>query len=114
MTDLFHEGIPVDCVRAVFAVMERAPQHVFHVLTKRPERLLGLAPSLPWPANVYMGVTVESERDAARAHALRRVPAAVRQISAESLLGLLDGREWRQLAPSSITGGGTPVQETLF
>src|SRR5450756_3081187 len=47
MSDLFHEGIPDDYVRAVFAVMERAPQHVFHVLTKRPERLLALASSLP-------------------------------------------------------------------
>jgi len=90
MSDLFHEGIPDDYVRAVFAVMERAPQHLFHVLTKRPERLLSLAPSMPWPANVWMGVTVESGRYAARADALRRVPAAVRHISAEPLLGPLD------------------------
>src|SRR5450759_3955777 len=90
MSDLFHQGIPDDYVRAVFAVMERAPQHVFHVLTKRPERLLALASSLPWPANVWMGVTVESGRYAALADALRRVPAAVRHISAEPLLGPLD------------------------
>jgi len=90
MSDLFHEGIPDDYVRAVFAVMERAPQHVFHVLTKRPERMLALAPSLPWPANVWMGVTVESGGYAARADALRRVPAAIRHISAEPLLGPLD------------------------
>jgi protein gp37 len=90
MGDLFHEGIPDDYVRAVFAVMERAPQHVFHVLTKRPERMLVLAPTLPWPANVWMGVTVESGRYAARADALRRVPAAVRHVSAEPLLGPLD------------------------
>ena len=90
MSDLFHEDIPDDYVRAVFAVMERAPRHVFHVLTKRHERLLALAPSLPWPDNVWMGVTVESELHAARADALRRVPAAVRHISAEPLLGPLD------------------------
>ena len=90
MSDLFHEGIPDDYVRAVFSVMERAPQHVFHVLTKRPERMLALAPSLPWPPNVWMGVTVESGRYAARAHALRRVPAAIRHASAEPLLGPLD------------------------
>jgi protein gp37 len=90
MSDLFHEGIPDDYVRAVFAVMERAPRHVFHVLTKRPERMLALAPSLPWPDNVWMGVTVESGPYAARADALRRVPAAVRHISAEPLLGPLD------------------------
>ena len=90
MSDLFHEDIPDDYVRAVFAVMERAPQHVFHVLTKRPARLLALASSLPWPVNVWMGVTVESGRYEARADALRRVPAAVRHVSAEPLLGPLD------------------------
>ncbi len=90
MTDLFHEDIPDEYVRAVFDVMGRAPQHVFHVLTKRHERMLELAPTLTWPANVWMGVTIESGRYAARADALRRVPAAVRHISAEPLLGSLD------------------------
>jgi len=90
MSDLFHEGIPNDYVREVFAVMQRAPRHVFHVLTKRPERMLALAPSLPWPSQIWMGVTVESGRYAARADALRRVPAAVRHVSAEPLLGPLD------------------------
>jgi protein gp37 len=90
MSDLFHEQIPDDYVRAVFGVMQRAPQHVFHVLTKRPARMLALAPSLPWPANVWMGVTVEDGPYAARADALRRVPAAVRHVSAEPLLGPLD------------------------
>jgi len=90
MSDLFHEDIPDDYVRAVFDVMARAPRHVFHVLTKRPQRMLELAPTLPWPPNVWMGVTIESDRYAARADALRRVPAAVRHISAEPLLGPLD------------------------
>ena len=90
MGDLFHGRIPDEYVREVFAVMERTPQHVFHVLTKRPERLLALAPALPWPSNVWMGVTVERMDYAARADALRRVPAAVRHISAEPLLGPLD------------------------
>ena len=90
MGDLFHEEIPDDYVRRVFAVMEQAPRHVFHVLTKREQRLTALAPSLPWPANVHLGVTVESMAYAARADALRAVPAALRHISAEPLLGPLD------------------------
>ena len=90
MSDLFHEDIPDDFVRAVFAIMERASQHTFYTLTKRPGRLLDLAASLPWPPQVWMGVTVESGRHAARAEALRRVPAAVRHVSAEPLLGPLD------------------------
>ncbi len=90
MFDLFHEELPEDYIREIFAVMERAPRHVFHALTKRETRLLELAPSLSWPANVWMGVTVESMDYARRVAALRAVPAAVRHISAEPLLGPLD------------------------
>ncbi len=90
MGDLFHEDVPDDYVRQVFAVMERARWHVFHVLTKRDRRLLALSAELPWPANVQMGVTVENMACAGRADALRAVPAAIRHLSAEPLLGPLD------------------------
>ena len=90
MSDLFHERIPDGYVREVFAVMERAPQHVYHVLTKREGRLAALAPHLPWPPQVWMGVTVERDEYRRRADVLRTVPAAVRHISAEPLLGPLD------------------------
>jgi protein gp37 len=89
MSDLFHEDIPVDHVRAVFDVMVEAEQHTFQILTKRPERLVALAQALPWPPNVWMGVTIENRRFIGRADALRTVPAAVRFISAEPLLGPL-------------------------
>ena len=93
MGDLFHGRIPDDYVREVFAVMECAPQHVYHLLTKREERLAALAPSLPWPPQVWMGVTVERLDYRRRADVLRTVPAAVRHISAEPLLGPLDDLE---------------------
>ena len=91
MSDLFHEGIPEEYIAEVFDVMARASQHTFQVLTKREERLATLAPRLPWPENVWMGVTIENRRFVARADRLREVPAAVRFISAEPLLGPLDG-----------------------
>jgi protein gp37 len=91
MSDLFHEAVPDGFVADVFAVMDRARQHTFLVLTKRPERLVDLAPHLPWPANVWMGVSIENRHYVGRAELLRRVPAAVRFISAEPLLGPLDG-----------------------
>jgi protein gp37 len=91
MSDLFHEEIPDEYVAAVFDVMVRAEHHVFQILTKRPERLMDLAPTLPWPDNVWMGVSIENRRFVARADALRAVPAAVRFISAEPLLGPLEG-----------------------
>jgi protein gp37 len=91
MSDLFHEGIPDEYITEVFNVMASAPQHTFQVLTKRDERLAALAPRLPWPENVWMGVTIENRRFVHRADQLRKVPAAVRFISAEPLLGPLGG-----------------------
>jgi protein gp37 len=99
MSDLFHEAIPDEFIARVFEVMARADWHVFQVLTKRHERMLALSAQLPWPANVWMGVSIENRRFVHRADYLRRVPAAVRFISAEPLLGPLenldlDGIDW--------------------
>jgi protein gp37 len=91
MSDLFHEDIPNEMVEQVFDVMARADQHVFQVLTKRHERLAELAQTLPWPDHVWMGVSIENRRFVHRADYLRPVPAAVRFVSAEPLLGRLDG-----------------------
>jgi three-Cys-motif partner protein len=91
MSDLFHEDIPADYVAEVFDVMARADHHVYQVLTKRHERLAELAPSLPWPDHIWMGVSIENRRFVHRADYLREVPAAVRFISAEPLLGQLEG-----------------------
>jgi protein gp37 len=91
MSDLFHELVPLDFIRRVFNVMTTAEQHTFQILTKRHERLAQLAPKLAWPENVWMGVSIENRRWLERADCLRKVPAAVRFISAEPLLGPLDG-----------------------
>ena len=91
MSDLFHEGVPIEFIESVFDVMERAHWHVFQLLTKRHERLQSLARRIRWPANLWMGVSIENRRWVKRADALRGVPAAVRFISAEPLLGPLDG-----------------------
>lgn len=91
MSDLFHEHIPDAFIAQVFKTMELAPRHTFQVLTKRPVRALQLAEMLPWPGNVWMGVSVEDERVADRLDLLRGIPAAVRFISAEPLLGSLRG-----------------------
>jgi protein gp37 len=91
MSDLFHARIPDDFIAAVFDTMVGADHHTFQVLTKRHERLAELAPQLPWPSNVWMGVTIENRRFVHRADYLRAVPASVRFISAEPLLGPLEG-----------------------
>jgi len=86
MSDLFHEDVPLDFIQKVFAVMSRARQHSFQVLTKRTERLEALAKRLPWPSNVWIGVSVESADYAYRIEHLRHVPASTRFVSFEPLL----------------------------
>jgi protein gp37 len=90
MSDLFHDDIPLAYIQRVFATIRDCPHHTFQVLTKRSERLAELAPQLPWPPNVWMGVSVEDARVLDRVHDLQRVPAAVRFLSLEPLIGPLD------------------------
>jgi protein gp37 len=91
MSDLFHDKVPLSFIQRVFATMRACPQHTFQVLTKRSARLLQLAPDLDWAPNVWMGVSVEDSRVVHRIHDLQRVPAAVRFLSLEPLIGPLDG-----------------------
>jgi len=90
MSDLFHDDIPLVYIQRVFATMRDCPHHTFQVLTKRSERLAELAPQLPWPKNVWMGVSVEDARVLSRVQDLQRVPAVVRFLSLEPLIGPLD------------------------
>jgi len=99
MSDLFHEAVPDEYIQLVFETMDACPHHVFQVLTKRSGRLRALAGALRWPPNVWMGVSVEDERVVQRVHDLRAVPAAVRFLSCEPLIGPLnelplDGIHW--------------------
>jgi protein gp37 len=99
MSDIFHPDVPEPFIRRVFRTMEAAHWHEFQILTKRPERLRALAERLPWPENVWMGVSVENEDYLWRIDHLVAVPAAVRFLSLEPLLGPLpslplDGIHW--------------------
>lgn len=87
MSDLFHKDVPLDYIKRCFAVMEEASQHTFQVLTKRPERVAEIGAELPWPANVWMGTSIENADYLWRVRALREVPAQVRFLSVEPLLG---------------------------
>ncbi len=89
MSDLFHAKIPVGFIRSVFEVMRDTPQHTYQVLTKRSLRLRRLGESLDWPENLWMGVSVEDAKQLRRVDHLRAVPAKVRFLSAEPLLGPL-------------------------
>jgi protein gp37 len=119
MSDLFHEEIPDEFVEKVFQVMGEADWHVFQILTKRHERLLELGRNLEWPPNVWMGVSIENRRFVHRADFLREVPAAVRFISAEPLLGPLGGLDlsgidWLIAGGESGPGHRPVSEEWLF
>jgi protein gp37 len=99
MSDLFHAEVPNEYIQRVFAVMCEASWHTFQTLTKRSERLLELSPRIDWPANVWMGVSVESRDYAHRIDHLRETGAKTKFLSVEPLLGAipdlnLTGIDW--------------------
>ncbi len=99
MSDLFHEKVPLEYVQKVFETIEKCPQHTFQILTKRSERLKEVAKELQWPGNIWMGVSVEDGRVTNRIDDLRLVPAKIRFLSCEPLIGplenlVLDGIDW--------------------
>jgi protein gp37 len=90
MSDLFQEEVPFAFIQKVFETMLHASQHIFQVLTKRSDRLQKVAKDLSWPKNVWIGVSVENEDVLYRVHHLRLVPAHIRFLSCEPLIGPLD------------------------
>ena len=89
MSDLFHNDVPVGFIQMVFRVMNANPHLIFQVLTKRSGRMAEVWKDLEWSQNIWMGVSVEDERVTHRIDDLRKVPAAVRFLSCEPLIGPL-------------------------
>ncbi|MBS1874063.1 MAG: phage Gp37/Gp68 family protein [Acidobacteria bacterium] len=115
MSDLFHKDVPLSFIRRTFEVMRQAHWHRFQVLTKRSERLAELSAELDWPANVWMGVSIENDRYRHRADHLRQTPARVKFLSIEPLLGPipsldLTGLHWVIVGGESGPGA-RPIQE---
>ena len=89
MSDLFHEDVPIEFILRGVETMRRAHWHQFQVLTKRSQRIAELAREIQWPKNVWLGVSVETAEYCYRIDHLRTVPAAVRFLTLEPLLGPL-------------------------
>lgn len=89
MSDLFHPDVPDHFIKDVFKVMNENSQHIFQVLTKRPERVLELNNDLNWSSNVWLGTSIEDKRVIKRADILRLNNAYVKFISCEPLIGSL-------------------------
>ena len=108
MSDLFHEDVPDEFIGRVFETMADCPQHTFQVLTKRSRRLRDMAERLPWPKNVWIGVSVENQRVLGRIDDLRQVPASVRFLSCEPLLGPMDSLDLDGIAWVIVGGESGP------
>ena len=87
MSDLFHEEIPEEFIYRVFDIMKQAYWHQFQILKKSSSRLLELAKSIEWQDNIWMGVSVENEEVSYRIDDLREVPASIKFLSMEPVLG---------------------------
>jgi protein gp37 len=118
MSDLFHDDVSLDFIRAVWKVMKETPQHNYQILTKRPERMLEVLTQyikevLP---NVWLGTSIENEKVSERVEFLRDVPAAIRFISFEPLIGAV-GEIDLSYIHWAIVGGESgararPIEET--
>ncbi|RWK92116.1 MAG: DUF5131 family protein [Mesorhizobium sp.] len=87
MSDLFHSDVPADFIADVWRVMAETPRHTYQILTKRPDRMIEIVSNLAKLSNVWLGTSVEDSRVLYRIDELRKVPAAIRFISFEPLIG---------------------------
>jgi protein gp37 len=113
MGDLFHEDVPFEFVQRVFAVMEATPRHTYQLLTKRADRLAQFSSELPWPHNIWAGVTVEDNARLERIERLRQVPAAVRFLSVEPLLGPLPDLDLKSVDWVIVGGESGPAARPM-
>ena len=108
MSDLFHEDVPLDYIQRVFDVMRRADWHKFQVLTKRADRLAALDLKLEWAPNIWMGVSVESDKYRSRIDDLRSTGAKLKFLSLEPLLGPLHDLDLRSIDWVIVGGESGP------
>jgi protein gp37 len=106
MSDLFHPEVPVNFILLVWQVMQATPRHTYQILTKRPERMAEVLAGTDFATlpNVWLGASIEDGNVLDRLDTIRSVPAAVRFVSLEPLIGSvangdLAGIDW------AIVGG---------
>jgi protein gp37 len=100
MSDYFHEDVPKSFLFNIIEVIQKCPQHIFQILTKRVNRMLEISEEMgDWPDNVWIGATVESKEYEERIEFLRKINASIKFLSFEPLLSILgdlnlDGISW--------------------
>lgn len=108
MSDLFHSHVPPDFIADVWKVMADTPRHTYQILTKRPDRMIEIVPSLPKLPNVWLGTSVEDSRVLHRVDELREVPATIRFISFEPLIGSVAGASLKNIHWAIVGGESGP------
>jgi protein gp37 len=113
MSDLFHADVPVGFIRRVWEVMRATPQHTYQILTKRPERMAEVLASFPILPNAWLGTSVESAEVLHRLDALRHVPAAIRFVSFEPLLGSVRDADLSEIHWAIVGGESGPKARAI-
>lgn len=113
MSDLFHESVPAAFIHDVWQVMADTPQHTYQILTKRPDRMAEIVPALRKLPNVWLGTSVEDGRVLHRIDELRQVPAVVRFISFEPLIGSVAGADLRNIHWAIVGGESGPKSRPM-
>jgi len=113
MSDLFHKDVPTDYIKRVFDAMNKAHWHQYQVLTKRSERLLELDSILRWQPQIWMGVSVETERYKYRIDDLRKTDAQVKFVSLEPLLASLGKLNLKGIDWAIVGGESGPGARTI-
>jgi protein gp37 len=114
MSDLFHEKVPLDYVLRVFDVMKRAHWHRFQVLTKRADRMAILSPAFELASNIWMGVSVETDKYRGRIDELRSTDAQTKFLSLEPLLGPLPDLDLREIDWVIVGGESGPGSRPML
>lgn len=110
MSDLFHADVPEEFIARVWSVMQRTPHHTYQILTKRPARMREVVTKLTLPVltNAWLGTSVEDSAVLARLDELRAVPAYVRFVSFEPLIGSVAGAELTDIDWAIVGGESGP------
>jgi protein gp37 len=113
MSDLFHEGVSSAFVRQVWQVMAETPRHTYQILTKRPDRMAALVAGLDLLPNVWLGTSVEDGRVLCRINDLRMIPATVRFVSFEPLIGSVRGADLAGIQWAIVGGESGPQARAM-
>lgn len=113
MSDLFHSDVPIEFIGEVWRVMAATPRHTYQILTKRPDRMIEIVPAFKKLPNVWLGTSVEDSRVLHRLDELRQVPAAVRFVSFEPLIGSVAGASLKDIHWAIVGGESGPNARPL-